>query len=100
MGVGQPVGVGMAPWVILATRAVATPLAYGNTVVLKASEKCPKTHAEVVRATADVGLPAGATNLVIHTSDDAPEVVDELIAHPATPGRSACRRSASSPTRR
>ena len=88
MGVRQPVGVvvGMAPWnapVILATRAVATPLAYGNTVVLKASEKCPRTHAAVARAITDAGLPAGAINLVIHATGDAPEVVDELIAHPA-----------------
>src|SRR4051794_14457568 len=41
LGVRQPAGVvvGMAPWnapVILGTRAVATPLAYGNTVVLNA----------------------------------------------------------------
>jgi benzaldehyde dehydrogenase (NAD) len=88
MGVRQPAGVvvGMAPWnapVILATRAVATPLAYGNTVVLKASERCPRTHAAVARAIDDAGLPAGAINLVIHSAQDAPEVVDELIAHPA-----------------
>jgi vanillin dehydrogenase len=88
MGVRQPVGVvvGMAPWnapVILSTRAVATPLAYGNTVVLKASERCPRTHAAVVRAIADAGLPAGAINLVIHSAEGAPDVVDELIAHPA-----------------
>jgi vanillin dehydrogenase len=88
MGVRQPVGVvvGMAPWnapVILSTRAVATPLAYGNTVVLKASERCPRTHAAVVRAIADAGVPAGAINLVIHSPGDAPDVVDELIAHPA-----------------
>jgi acyl-CoA reductase-like NAD-dependent aldehyde dehydrogenase len=88
MGVRQPAGVvvGMAPWnapVILSTRAVATPLAYGNTVVLKASEHCPRTHAAVVRAIADAGVPAGAINLVIHSPEDAPEVVDELIAHPA-----------------
>ena len=88
MGIRQPAGVvvGMAPWnapVILATRAVATPLAYGNTVVLKASEHCPRTHAAVVRAIADAGVPAGAINLVIHAADDAPDVVDELIAHPA-----------------
>jgi acyl-CoA reductase-like NAD-dependent aldehyde dehydrogenase len=34
----------MAPWnapVILSTRAVAAPRAFGNPVVLKASEKCP-----------------------------------------------------------
>jgi vanillin dehydrogenase len=88
MGVRQPVGVvvGMAPWnapVILSTRAVATPLAYGNTVVLKASELCPRTHAAVVRAIADAGMPAGAVNLVIHSAADAPDVVDALIAHPA-----------------
>jgi vanillin dehydrogenase len=88
MGVRQPVGVvvGMAPWnapVILSTRAVATPLAYGNTVVLKASENCPRTHAAVVGAIADAGLPAGAIDLILHAPDDAPDVVDELIAHPA-----------------
>ena len=88
MGVRQPAGVvvGMAPWnapVILATRAVATPLAYGNTVVLKASEQCPRTHAAVARALVDAGLPAGTINLIIHAPDDAPDVVDELIAHPA-----------------
>src|SRR3954464_7520507 len=89
MGVRQPAGVvvGMAPWnapVILSTRAVATPLAYGNTVVLKASEQCPRTHAAVARPIADTGLPTGAVNLVIHAAQDAPEVVEELIAHPAT----------------
>jgi len=88
MGVRQPAGVvvGMAPWnapVILSTRAIATPLAYGNTVVLKASEQCPRTHAAVVAALVDAGLPAGAVNLIIHAPEDAPEVVDELIAHPA-----------------
>ena len=29
---------------ILGVRAVAMPLACGNTVVLKASEECPQTH--------------------------------------------------------
>jgi vanillin dehydrogenase len=86
--VRQPAGVvvGMAPWnapVILSTRAVATPLAFGNTVVLKASEHCPRTHAAVAAALHDAGLPAGVINLVIHAPEDAPEVVDELIAHPA-----------------
>src|SRR4051812_38564997 len=89
MGIRQPAGVvvGMAPWnapVILSTRAIATPLAYGNTVVLKASEECPRTHAAVVRALVDAGLPAGSVNLVIHAAVDAPDVVEELIAHPAT----------------
>ena len=70
--------------VILGTRAVATPLAYGNTVVLKASETCPRTHAAIVRALVDAGLPDGTINLIIHAAEDAPDVVDELIAHPAT----------------
>ena len=72
--VRQPAGVvvGMAPWnapVILGTRAVATPLAFGNTVVLKGSERCPRTHAAVVRAIHDAGLPAGAINLVLHAPE-------------------------------
>ena len=45
MAVRQPVGVvlGIAPWnapVVLGVRAIAMPLACGNTVVLKASEIC------------------------------------------------------------
>jgi vanillin dehydrogenase len=88
MGLRQPAGVvlGIAPWnapVILGTRAVATPLAYGNTVILKASENSPRTHAAVARALDDAGLPAGVINLITHRTEDAPEVVDELIAHPA-----------------
>jgi vanillin dehydrogenase len=86
--VRQPVGVvvGIAPWnapVVLGVRAVAAPLAYGNTVVLKASEQCPRTHAAIVDALKDAGLPAGAVNLVTNDPNDAAEVVEELIAHPA-----------------
>jgi benzaldehyde dehydrogenase (NAD) len=89
MGVRQPAGVvvAIAPWnapVILATRAVAMPLAYANTVVLKASEICPRTHAAIARALHDAGLPPGVINLITNAPADAAEVVDELIAHPAT----------------
>jgi vanillin dehydrogenase len=89
MAVRQPVGVvvGIAPWngpVILATRAIATPLAFGNTVVLKASEQCPRTHAAVARALADAGLPAGVVNFITNAPADAAEVVEALIAHPKT----------------
>ncbi|MBV9164838.1 MAG: aldehyde dehydrogenase [Solirubrobacterales bacterium] len=89
MGVRQPAGVvvSIAPWnapVILATRAVAAPLAYANTVVLKASEVCPRTHAAVVRALMDAGLPDGAINLLTNDPADAADLVGELIAHPAT----------------
>jgi acyl-CoA reductase-like NAD-dependent aldehyde dehydrogenase len=88
MAIRQPAGVvvGIAPWnapIILGTRAVATPLAFGNTVVLKASEVCPHTHGEIARAIADAGVPAGVINLLTHPGSSAPDVVDELIAHPA-----------------
>ena len=89
MGVRAPAGVvvaiapGNAP-VILSTRAVATPLAYANTVVLKASEECPRTHAAVVNALVDAGLPDGVINLITNDPADAADVVDELIAHPLT----------------
>lgn len=84
----RPAGVvlGIAPWnaaVTLATRAVASPLACGNTVVLKGSELCPKTHEWVVRALCDAGLPAGALNFVTNAPDHAGSVVNALIAHPA-----------------
>jgi len=86
--VRQPVGVvmGVAPWnapVILGVRTVAAPLAYGNTVVLKVSEICPRTHTAIVDALIDAGVPSGAINLVTNDPEDAAEVVDELIAHPA-----------------
>ncbi len=89
MGVRQPAGVvvAIAPWnapVILATRSVATPIAYANTVVLKASEICPRTHAEVVRALVDAGLPPGVINLITNDPAEAGAVVDALIEHPAT----------------
>jgi benzaldehyde dehydrogenase (NAD) len=89
MGVRAPAGVvvAIAPWnapVILSTRAVATPIAYANTVVLKASEECPRTHAAVVNALVDAGLPDGVINLITNDPADAADVVDELIAHPLT----------------
>lgn len=86
--VRQPVGVvlSIAPWnapIVLAARAVAVPLAYGNTVILKASEQCPRTHEAIVDVMHDAGVPAGAINLVTNKPEDAAEVVEELIAHPA-----------------
>jgi vanillin dehydrogenase len=89
MGVRAPAGVvvAIAPWnapVILSTRAVATPLAYANTVVLKASEICPRTHAVVVDVLLEAGLPDGVINLITNDPGDAADVVDELIAHPDT----------------
>ena len=84
----EPVGVvlGIAPWnapVILGCRAIATPLACGNTVVLKASERCPKTHALIVAAFSEAGFPKDVVNLVSNAPDEAAEVVGALIDHPA-----------------
>ena len=50
---------GTAPWnapLILATRALATPLACGNTVILKGAELSPATQALIVDALDRGGL--------------------------------------------
>ena len=77
---------GMAPWnapVILGVRAVAVPLACGNTVVLKGSELCPATHGLIIQALQEAGLPKGVVNFVTNAPADAAEVVEAMIAHPA-----------------
>ncbi|MDB5706007.1 MAG: salicylaldehyde dehydrogenase [Sphingomonas bacterium] len=88
MALREPVGVmlGIAPWnapIILGVRAIAMPLACGNTVVLKASEQCPRTHGLIVEAFEEAGLPKGAVNLVSNAPKDAAEIVGALIDHPA-----------------
>src|SRR6185437_510522 len=88
MSIREPVGVvlGIAPWnapIILGVRAIATPLACGNTVVLKASELCPRTHELIVEAFAEAGFPEGVVNVVTNAPADAGEVVGALIDHPA-----------------
>lgn len=88
MAVRQPVGVvlGMAPWnapVILGVRAIATALACGNTVVLKASELCPRTHALIGQSFDEAGLAPGVVNVLCNAPADAPAVVNALIDHPA-----------------
>ncbi|MCR0984629.1 aldehyde dehydrogenase [Roseomonas populi] len=88
MAIRAPVGVvlGMAPWnapVILGVRALALPLACGNTVVLKASETCPGTHSLIAQALREGGVPPGVVNVVTHSAADAPAVVEAMIAHKA-----------------
>jgi benzaldehyde dehydrogenase (NAD) len=83
----EPVGVvlGIAPWnapVILGARAIAVPLACGNTVILKASELCPRTHGLIIEALNAAGVPEGVVNLVTNAPKDAAEVVGSLIDHP------------------
>ena len=72
----RPAGVvlGIAPWnapVILAVRAIAVPLACGNTVVLKGSEICPATHGLIIDALHEAGLPKGVVNCVTDAPEDA-----------------------------
>ena len=84
----EPVGVilGIAPWnapIILGVRAIAVPLACGNSVILKASELCPRTHTLIIEAFASAGFPDGVVNIVTNAPKDAADVVGALIDHPA-----------------
>jgi acyl-CoA reductase-like NAD-dependent aldehyde dehydrogenase len=88
MTLRQPVGVilSIVPWngpVLLAARAIAYPIACGNTVVFKASENSPRTHALIAEAFYEAGLPAGVLNFLTNAPEDAADVIDTLIAHPA-----------------
>ncbi|HHV7522654.1 TPA: aldehyde dehydrogenase [Burkholderia orbicola] len=88
LGVRQAAGVvlGIAPWnapVILGVRAIALPLACGNTVVLKGSEICPATHGLIIEALQDAGLPRGVVNFVTNAPANAGAIVEALIAEPA-----------------
>jgi acyl-CoA reductase-like NAD-dependent aldehyde dehydrogenase len=88
LAVRQPAGVvlGMAPWnapIILGVRALAAPLACGNTVILRSSEVCPATHRLIVDILNAAGFPKGVVNVISNAPKDAPEVVGALIAQPA-----------------
>lgn len=87
MAIRQPAGVclGIAPWnapVILGTRAIAMPIACGDTVVLKASEMCPGTHRLIGQVLVEAGLPKGVINVVTNDPRDAAGIVEALVAHP------------------
>ena len=65
MTIRQPVGVilSIVPWngpVVLAARAIAYPIVCGNTVVFRASETSPKTHALLAEALYEAGQPPWA----------------------------------------
>src|SRR3989304_3924326 len=89
MAIRQPVGgvAGIAPWnapLILGLRAVAMPMACGNTVVLKPSAEAPICggiiFAEVFE---EAGFPKGVFNVVTNGPGGSEEVGDVLIEHPA-----------------
>lgn len=88
MTIRQPVGVvaGISPWnapLILSLRAVALPLAYGNTTVLKPSGESAVSgglvFAEVFE---EAGFPKGVFNVVTNSPDFSQEVGDELVTNP------------------
>ncbi|MBJ7536538.1 aldehyde dehydrogenase [Marinomonas transparens] len=87
MAVNKPKGVclAIAPWnapVILGARAIATPLACGNTVILKSSEFCPLTHRLIIDCFLEAGFPDGVVNLLSNDPSDAAEIVKALIEAP------------------
>ncbi|KAH8429856.1 aldehyde dehydrogenase [Aspergillus melleus] len=84
----EPMGVilGLVPWnapYVFGVRSAACALAAGNTTILKSSELSPCSYWALARAFEDAGLPAGCLNLVSCRPQDAPEVVNAMIEHPA-----------------
>ncbi|KAM0718351.1 hypothetical protein Q7P37_005420 [Cladosporium fusiforme] len=80
----EPYGVilAIAPWrYALGVRAVAFPLAAGNTVVFKGTELAPQTMAEIVSVFHQAGLPDVVLNILVHQPSDGPEITKALISH-------------------
>jgi len=88
MGVRRPVGVvgAISPWnaaLILSARAIASPLVFGNTVVLKPSEESPYIGGLLWgEVFAEAGLPAGVLNIVTHGRGQAGPIADEMVESP------------------
>ncbi|GAB3568974.1 NAD-dependent succinate-semialdehyde dehydrogenase [Amycolatopsis endophytica] len=81
----DPVGpvAAFTPWnfpINQVVRKVAAGLAAGCSLIVKAPEETPASPAELIRAFADAGLPAGVLALVY---GDPAEISGHLIAHPA-----------------
>ena len=86
--VRRPVGVVAAipPWnaaLTLTGRAIAAPIALGNTVVLKPSEEAPAVGALWAELLTEAGLPPGVLNVVTHGPGEAAHIGEELLSHPA-----------------
>jgi acyl-CoA reductase-like NAD-dependent aldehyde dehydrogenase len=89
MAYRQPVGVvgAIAPWnaaLILSSRAITAPIAYGNTVVLKPSEWSPVSGGLLLgELLAEAGFPNGVLNVVTHAPGEAAPIGDEFVENPA-----------------
>ncbi|KAJ9643172.1 hypothetical protein H2204_002067 [Knufia peltigerae] len=84
----EPVGpiLAIAPWnasMIIASRALAGPLAAGCTVVFKASENSPGVHHALVQTFKDAGIPDGCINVLQARREDSSDVTEAMIAEPA-----------------
>ena len=80
----EPVGVvaAFSPWnfpINQAVRKISLALAAGCSIIIKAPEETPASPAELVRAYADAGVPAGVVNLVFGVPS---EISEYLIPHP------------------
>lgn len=81
----EPVGpvAAFTPWnfpINQMVRKVAGALAAGCSIIVKGPEETPASCAELIRAFAEAGVPAGAVNLVFGTPA---EISEYLIPHPA-----------------
>jgi len=80
----EPVGpvAAFTPWnfpINQAVRKVSAALAAGCSIIIKAPEEAPASPAELIRAFADAGVPAGVINLVYGNPAD---ISSYLIPHP------------------
>jgi acyl-CoA reductase-like NAD-dependent aldehyde dehydrogenase len=86
IGVRRPLGVvvSFTPWNganILSWRAVISPIAAGNTVVVKPSELSPVNAGLLLAEIAEeAGFPTGVINVVPHAPGGAPAIADEVFA--------------------
>lgn len=88
IGVRRPLGVvaSFTPWNganILSWRAVISPVAAGNTVVVKPSEFAPVSAGVMLAEVAEeAGFPAGVINVVTHAPGGAGPIADEFFDRP------------------
>ncbi|HEY8566936.1 MAG TPA: NAD-dependent succinate-semialdehyde dehydrogenase [Beijerinckiaceae bacterium] len=84
LGLKEPVGpvAAFTPWnfpINQIVRKLAAALATGCSIIVKAPEETPASPAELIRAFADAGVPAGVVNLVYGVPA---EISEYLIPHP------------------
>lgn len=84
MAIKEPVGpvAAFTPWnfpINQVVRKLSAALAAGCSIIVKAPEETPASPAELIRAFADAGVPAGVVNLVYGVPS---EISEFLIPHP------------------